>query len=208
MQIKSLVVFIFLVLGIAGFAVFAPESADPEHRHYACQPLDQDSATSAYILPYAPGTSYRVNQANCSGHGHSNFWNHGYDFVMDIGTPVVAARDGQVGWARDGCLDGDRSCTNLVTVLHAGGTVALYSHLTKGGVKVRHGEHVTAGQLIGLSGNTGNTGGLPHLHFSVHPCNELPGLPNAGACPTLPVNFRNTDSNRNGLLAAHSYVAR
>jgi murein DD-endopeptidase MepM/ murein hydrolase activator NlpD len=67
---------------------------------------------------------------------------------------------------------------------------------------------VQAGDTVGLSGVTGNTGGLPHLHFSVHPCNELPGLPNEGNCPTQPVNFRNTDPNPTGLLARRSYESR
>ena len=52
------------------------------------------TAQSLYVLPYTVGESYRVNQANCSGFGHSNFWQFGYDFVMDIGTVVTAARGG------------------------------------------------------------------------------------------------------------------
>lgn len=113
----------------------------------------------------------RVNQANCSGFGHSDFWQYGYDFVMDIGT------------------------------------VALYSHLTLNGVLVTAGQFVSAGDTIGLSGDTGNTGGLPHLHFSLHPCSDLPGLPGAGSCPSIFVNFRNTAENDSGLEAGRSYEA-
>jgi murein DD-endopeptidase MepM/ murein hydrolase activator NlpD len=200
-------IFLALVLGIALLAIFSPPSADPEYLRYACQPLEPTPQNSNYLLPYSAGTSHRVNQANCSGHGHNNFWNHGYDFVMDIGTPVLAAREGTIGWARDGCHDGDRGCTNLVTILHADGTVALYSHLTKGGVLVQTGQHANAGQVIGKSGNTGNTGGLPHLHFSLHPCNQLPGLPNAGVCPSIPVNFRNISTYPNILSADKDYRA-
>jgi murein DD-endopeptidase MepM/ murein hydrolase activator NlpD len=127
---------------------------------------------------------------------------------MQIGTIVTAARCGTVGWANDGCTDGSPSCTNLITIIHKDGTVALYSHLTKGGVLVKSGDLVEAGDTIGKSGNTGNTGGFPHLHFSVHPCNELPGLPNAGDCPSLPVNFKNTDPNPAGLLAHRTYEAK
>ncbi|MGD8496801.1 MAG: M23 family metallopeptidase, partial [Gemmatimonadales bacterium] len=172
-----------------------------------CGPFD-DWSSSPYVLPYPPGSAYVVNQGNCSGYGHSGFWKHGYDFIMDIGTDVTAARSGTVGWANDGCNDGNSACTNLITVIHDDGTVALYSHLTRGGVLVSPGQHVAAGDLIGRSGNTGNTGGLPHLHFSLHPCNELPGLPNAGDCPTLPVNFRNTHPNPHGPLARGTYRAR
>lgn len=205
---KSVALLIVLVVGIALAAVFWPESDDPELRHYACEVADVDSHASPYVLPYPAGTTHGVNQANCSGHGHSNFWRHGYDFTMDIGSPVTAAREGTVGWARDGCFDGDRGCTNLITVLHADGSVALYSHLTHGGVLVKPGQQVRAGQLIGRSGMTGNTGGLAHLHFSVHPCNALPGLPHPGACPTQFVTFRNTAANPRGLQAAQVYLAR
>lgn len=165
------------------------------------------TSQSLYVLPYTLSESYRVNQANCSGFGHSDFWQYGYDFVMDIGTVVTAARDGTVVHAQDGARDGDRNRTNLITIEHADGSVALYSHLTLNGVLVTVGQTISAGQTIGFSGDTGNTGGLPHLHFSLHPCSDLPGLPGAGSCPSVFVNFRNTSENDNGLEAGRSYVA-
>lgn len=159
------------------------------------------------MLPYTIGESYRVNQANCSGFGHSDFWEYGYDFDMPIGTVITAARDGEVVHAQDGARDGDRNRTNLITIRHDDGTVALYSHLTLNGVQVTIGQFVFAGEPIGLSGDTGNTGGLPHLHFSLHPCSALPGLPGAGSCPSIPVNFRNTDPNPDGLQGNVHYEA-
>ena len=162
---------------------------------------------SPYVLPYTVGESYVVNQANCSGFGHSGFWEFGYDFTMPIGTVVTAARSGVVLHAQDGTEDGDRDGTNLITIEHDDGTVALYSHLTLNGVQVTIGQSVSAGDPIGMSGDTGNTGGLPHLHFSVHPCGALPGLPGTGDCLSEPVNFRNTDPNPSGLNAGFSYVA-
>ena len=162
---------------------------------------------SAYVLPFTVGERYVVNQGNCSGFGHSGFWAFGYDFTMPIGTVVTAARDGVVLHAQDGTEDGDRNGTNLITVRHDDGTVAVYSHLTLNGVHVTVGQSVAAGDPIGLSGDTGNTGGLPHLHFSVHPCGALPGLPGTGDCPSEPVNFRNTVANPRGLYAGNSYEA-
>ncbi|KAB8044407.1 M23 family metallopeptidase [Janthinobacterium aquaticum] len=195
-----------LVFGIALFAIFSPESSDPERRSYPCSQPATDWQKSPYVLPYRDHFAYVVNQANCSGNGHSNFWNHGYDFVMPVGTPVTAARKGTVLTASDGCADGNRQCTNLVTVQHEDGTVGLYSHLTRGGVKVHVGQQVAAGDWIGLSGNTGNTGGLPHLHFSVHPCGALPGLGLSGTCPSIPVNFKNAGPNPNGLKPLKAYL--
>ena len=164
-------------------------------------PWDQ----SPFVLLYTVGDSYRVNQANCSGFGHSDFWQYGYDFEMAIGTVVTAARDGVVVHAQDGAPDGDRNRTNLITVEHDDGTVALYSHLTLNGVHVTAGQAVMVGDVIGQSGDTGNTGGLPHLHFSLHPCSALPGLPGSGNCPSIPANFRNTDANPQGLAADRFY---
>lgn len=163
--------------------------------------------SSDYVLPYTVGESYFVNQASCSGFGHSGFWLYGYDFTMPIGTVVTAARAGIVVHAQDGASDGDRNNTNLITVAHEDGSVALYSHLTLNGVLVTIGQSVVAGDTIGFSGDTGNTGGLPHLHFSLHPCGALPGLPGAGACDSIFVNFRNTDDNSTGLQSGRSYEA-
>ncbi|MDJ0793546.1 MAG: M23 family metallopeptidase [Woeseiaceae bacterium] len=180
--------------------------AAPPDKAASCDDL-VPTAQSLYVLPYTVGDSFRVNQANCSGFGHSGFWLYGYDFVMDIGTVVTAARSGTVVHANDGAQDGDRDRTNLVTIEHEDGTVALYSHLTLNGVLVTAGQTVNAGDTIGLSGDTGNTGGLPHLHFSLHPCSDLPGLPGAGSCPSIFVNFRNTSDNDNGLETGVSYLA-
>ena len=193
----------FLVAACGGGS--APDA--PDDLVASCSD-SEPSAESLYVLPYTVSQSYSVNQANCSGFGHSGFWNYGYDFVMDIGTVVTAARSGTVVHANDGAQDGDRNNTNLVTIEHEDGTVALYSHLTLNGVLVTAGQFVSAGDTIGLSGDTGNTGGLPHLHFSLHPCSDLPGLPGAGSCPSMFVNFRNTSENNNGLQAGRSYVAQ
>ena len=163
--------------------------------------------TSEFVLPYTVGDSYQVNQANCSGFGHSGFWAYGYDFTMPIGTIITAARDGVVVHAQDGAADGNPNQTNLITIQHSDGTVALYSHLTLNGVHVTIGQPIVAGDVIGQSGNTGNTGGLPHLHFSLHPCGALPGLPGTGTCPTIPVNFSNTIPNPTGLLPGRFYTA-
>jgi murein DD-endopeptidase MepM/ murein hydrolase activator NlpD len=167
-----------------------------------------DWAASPYRLPYPSGTAWPVNQANCSGEGHSGFWRYGYDFSMPVGAVVTAAREGVVGWSRGDCVDGDGTCTNLVTIIHPDGVVTVYSHLTSGGALVVSGATVAAGDTIGRSGNTGFTSGFPHLHFSLHPCNQLPGLPGAGDCPTLPLTFANTDPNPSGLEAGRSYRAR
>lgn len=85
----------------------------------------------------------------------------GVDFAVKIGTPVYAARAGIVKVA----VAGNGSGGTMVEISHQRGTHRTgYKHLSKLAVKV--GQHVVPGQLIGYSGNTGNTTG-PHLHFDL-----------------------------------------
>jgi murein DD-endopeptidase MepM/ murein hydrolase activator NlpD len=157
-----------------------------------------DWQTSPYVLPYPTGQSYSVHQGNCSLGGHHSGYRYSYDFLMPIGAPVTAARAGVVAETLEGHADGD-AVENWVKVRHADGTIAAYSHLQS--VAVAVGEGVEVGEVLGLSGNTGQTGGVPHLHFQVSGCSEPVN------CGTLPVTFRNTAPNPRGLRAQQSYTA-
>jgi hypothetical protein len=55
---------------------------------------------------------------------------------------------------------------NHVIIDIGGGYYAFYAHLKPGGVKVKLGEKVKRGQVIGIVGNTGNST-EPHLHFHI-----------------------------------------
>jgi hypothetical protein len=55
---------------------------------------------------------------------------------------------------------------NHVVVDIGDGRFAFYAHLQPGSVRVKPGERVTRGQVLGLLGNSGNTD-APHLHFHV-----------------------------------------
>lgn len=189
---------------ISSLRLFAPRP-DPVFSN-ACGSFS-DWETSDYVLPYPPGAAYEVNQGNCSGFGHNGIFLNGYDFIMNIGTPVSAARDGVVQHTNENIPDGNRAGTNLIIIRHDDGTTALYSHLTINGALVEPGQAVRAGDVIGLSGDTGNTGGLPHLHFSVHVCGSLPGLAGSINCPSIPITFRNTQPNTFGLNPRVSYTA-
>ena len=167
--------------------------------------------TSAYVLPYPVGKTYTVDQANCSppGNGHRGAARYGYDFLMPIGTTVTAARGGVVVYVDESHFDGEIASTgkdNVLLIRHDDGTFALYGHFTHDGVSTALGEHVNAGDQVGLSGNTGNTANKPHLHFSVTTCN--PVEMGTATCPTIPITFRNTDPNPNGLQAGTAYTAR
>ena len=156
--------------------------------------------SSDYVLPYPVGSTYSVLQGNCTNATHRGPLRYSYDFSMPVGTTVAAARAGVVAEMRMDFRDSQRgeNQSNWVRIRHADGSVASYVHLTERGALVKVGDVVVAGQPVGLSGNTGNTSSWPHLHFHVRRC---------ASCDTLPVTFRNTDPNPEGLGAQRSYVA-
>ncbi|MFI8854792.1 peptidoglycan DD-metalloendopeptidase family protein [Streptomyces sp. NPDC053499] len=83
----------------------------------------------------------------------------GIDFTVPTGTTVKAAGAGTVKTAGKGGAYG-----NQVVIRHTDGTYSQYAHLSK--ISVSTGQHLKAGQKIGLSGATGNVSG-PHLHFEI-----------------------------------------
>jgi hypothetical protein len=55
---------------------------------------------------------------------------------------------------------------NHVIIDIGGGNYAFYAHLKPGSIRVKKGDRVTRGQVVGLVGNTGNST-EPHLHFHI-----------------------------------------
>lgn len=90
---------------------------------------------------------------------------HGYngiDLAAPIGTPILAAADGEVIVSRAGGWNGGYG--SYIVIKHGNGTQTLYSHNSKNNVSV--GDTVKQGDVIGLIGTTGKVTG-PHLHFEV-----------------------------------------
>jgi len=85
---------------------------------------------------------------------------HGTDFGAKRGTPILSAADGKVIFA--GWKGGYGKVTK---VRHVDGYVTLYAHQSR--IKVKVGEHVSTGQVIGYIGSTGRSTG-PHLHFGLY----------------------------------------
>ena len=83
----------------------------------------------------------------------------GVDLDVPTGTPVSAMANGRVRFA--GVM---RGFGNVIWIDHASGIVSVYAHLSD--IRVLDGQDVDAGQLIGLSGATGDVT-APHLHFEV-----------------------------------------
>ncbi|HBS56527.1 MAG TPA: M23 family peptidase [Stenotrophomonas sp.] len=126
----------------------------------------------AYRLPFeAP--QLRVDQAPNGRFSHQDEENRdAVDFALPEATLVMAAREGTVMQVQDGFKangqdrERDAGRANFIRILHSDGSMALYGHLQAGGMRVRPGQAVQAGQPIGLSGNSGYST-APHLHFVV-----------------------------------------
>ena len=97
----------------------------------------------------------------------------GIDIPAGLGTPIMAAGSGRVTWAGYGLYRGVEDPTDpyglAVAIKHdfgyQGDTLyTVYGHLER--VDVLVGQRVEAGEVIGLSGETGKVTG-PHLHFEV-----------------------------------------
>lgn len=107
----------------------------------------------AFIMPV---TNYVITSRVGPRWGRNH---NGIDLAIPVGTSVYSAASGTVlqsGW------NGGYGIS--VYVDHGNGFIARYGHLSESCVTV--GQTVSQGEIIGLSGNTGNSTG-PHLHFEM-----------------------------------------
>jgi murein DD-endopeptidase MepM/ murein hydrolase activator NlpD len=117
-------------------------------------------AKNAWQLPVPHGVYHLTARfGQCSG-----LWSHchtGLDFAAPEGTPIHAIANGTVsdiGWAG---AYGNRTVVTLDD-----GTELWYAH--QSAIGVQKGQKITAGQVIGAVGSTGNVTG-PHVHIEVRP---------------------------------------
>lgn len=96
--------------------------------------------------------------------GEEVWWHKGIDLTANIGTPIYSIGDGVVIEAGDFFRYG-----GTTVIDHGAGIISFYLHQSD--FLVKKGERVTAGQLIGKTGNTGNVTG-PHLHFGIRVSGE------------------------------------
>jgi|SRR5579884_140341 murein DD-endopeptidase MepM/ murein hydrolase activator NlpD len=143
----------------------------------ALSPLGRLTALGAalptYLLPYPGGLMWQCIQGNNSGGSHSGNSAFAWDFRMPQGSPVVAAREGVVSMLKQdsyqSCPQNIYSCpewNNYVVIDHGDGTSAVYLHGFQNGARVRLGQRVRQGEILTISGTTGQSG-APHLHFAV-----------------------------------------
>jgi hypothetical protein len=116
-------------------------------------------------LIYPVGKDAMVTQTFREHQANAPRLNAGLDWGIAEGTPVRAAAGGRVVLA----YYDHSGYGNVVKLEHPSGDVTLYAHLSKWQVQV--GQPVRTGEVLGFSGNTGNSTG-PHLHFEYRQGNK------------------------------------
>ncbi|MEQ9489204.1 MAG: M23 family metallopeptidase [Alphaproteobacteria bacterium] len=176
---------IYAALSVLLWSLSLPEPARADGAPLFSFPAQCEVGKTCFIFKYLDadaGPGY--HDFNCSlrsSDGHK-----GTDIAItdpqDI-TPVkvLAAADGVVVGIRDSLPDNPvgivnfpegQNCGNGVRIDHGDGWTTQYCHLRNGKVKVRNGQTVKRGRVIGFLGNSGQTE-RPHLHFQI----EKNGVP-------------------------------
>lgn len=175
-------------------------SADPEPCPGFAFP-ERDK--SPYILPYKTRQTHNIRQGNCNAtNTHNGSEAFAYDIEMPIGTPLLAARGGRVLAVIEQYTDDQHGLDqgNVIAIDHGDRTYAKYGHITHNGALVEVGDIVQQGDVIALSGNSGQSQG-PHVHFAVKACPVGVPIGTAG-CSSIPVSFRNTIPHPYGLIGS------
>ena len=151
----------FLKISASGGALLPQLEGDGEASLYGIYTVDQAGSrwfrwpvpgnnTIRLSAPYGPRTAPGGKAAS---------FHDGIDIPAPSGTPILAAKSGQVvtsGW--------HDSYGNYVVVDHGNGNSTLYAHMSARSVS--EGQMVSQGQEVGKVGTTGSSNGN-HLHYEV-----------------------------------------
>jgi len=117
----------------------------------AIQPVDfHDLRRIGSLFGYRTDPFYKVTK-----------FHEGIDFTAAIGTPIYATGDGVITEAEYN----SGGYGNKIVINHGFSYETVYAHLSK--IKVKVGQRVKRGEIIGLMGNTGKST-APHCHYEVH----------------------------------------
>ncbi len=86
-------------------------------------------------------------------------FHRGLDFSVPLGTPIRVTGDGMIL-----AVQQQRGFGRVIKVDHGNDVVTVYAHLSE--QLVKKGDHVSRGDIIGRSGNTGRSS-APHLHYEI-----------------------------------------
>lgn len=133
----------------------------------------------------------QIDEKGSTHHGddkvNANYYCFGADALAIADATVAEVKDGipeNVPNAKPAVeITLETVAGNHVNLDLGGGVYAMYAHLQPGSIKVKVGDHVSRGELLGLVGNTGNSS-EPHLHFQLMNANSPLG--SEGLPYTLP----------------------
>lgn len=138
---------------------------------------------------HRPTDAVRVTSKFGMRHGRRH---QGIDIGLPVGSPLYAVFDGIVRVATN-----MHGYGNVMIVRHNNGLETVYGHMSK--FEKRPGDIVHAGDIIGLSGNTGRSTG-PHLHFE----SRYYGL---AFDPVRIINFENGDLKQRIMVLKRRYFS-
>jgi murein DD-endopeptidase MepM/ murein hydrolase activator NlpD len=134
-----------------------PKSFPSAKKGILSWPLDIIRITQSF-----GGTQFAKNNPGIYGRPY----HPGVDFGIPTGSKVKSISSGVVkGFDNTDAYKGCYAWGKWILVEHDNGLSSLYAHLSV--ISVVSGQKVTAGQVIGYSGNTGVSTG-PHLHLSLY----------------------------------------
>lgn len=168
---------------------FKPGS--PEENFYYHQKRKARFENFKYLFPELPFFGeWKVSQGFSGEHTHKEDWKYAWDFVVTdkddsqysndgirledyycYGLPVIAPLDGEVVKVISSVQDNEPGEVNLqqnfgntVVISHPYNLFSAISHLKTDSIKVKEGDKVKKGEVIGSCGNSGRSP-YPHIHF-------------------------------------------
>ncbi len=174
---------------------------NPEQTLYLYKTVTEKFKSENYIpinLPFKG--EWQVMQGHNGKYTHKDEWQHAWDFVIIdengksyknkgdycedyycYGKPVFAPYYGYVVGIADGIPDNaigevntEQNWGNTIVIKHSEYLYSQVSHLKSGSIKVKIGDYVKKGDMIGVVGNSGHSP-YPHLHF------QLQAFPHIGS---------------------------
>ena len=140
------------------------------HGNNSCTPTKSDGALQSgdFAYPVAPDTPIS------SGYGpRGGGFHQGVDLAAPLDSPIYAFANGVVIAARDTGVDGFGGWVVIDHEIDGKKISTVYGHENPGGIDVKVGDQVKAGQKIAKVGNAGESSG-PHLHFQVWEGGRIP----------------------------------
>jgi len=221
----SLLYFLILAGFQAKLQLTSVQYYSPEKNLYHVLNLQNRLNDLKYIRLSLPFMGYwTVSQGYNGTITHKGEWGQALDFVITddeqktfqypgtlpehfycFNKPVLACADGVVEQVVNHVDDNDIGEENLkenwgntVVIRHAEGLYSKLSHLKKNSVKVKPGDTVKQGDLLGFCGNSGRSP-EPHLHF------QLQATPYIGS-KTLPYPFAYYFNKKDNKSSLESYA--